>query len=43
MQDSKITETGDFEVRQRSLDGGRPDGQVTLNGELLREEVGGDE
>lgn len=29
----------DFEVRQRSLDGGDPEGQLTFDGDVVREEV----
>lgn len=29
--------TDDFEVRQRALDGSTPDGQVTLDGDVVRD------
>lgn len=29
--------TQDFSVEQRALDGGKPDGQVTLDGSIIRD------
>jgi len=32
----------EFNVTQQALDGGSPDGQVTLDGDIVREEESGD-
>lgn len=35
-----MSDTEEFDVAQQSLDGGTPDGQVTLDGDIVRD--GGD-
>lgn len=35
-----MTEQSTFAIRQRSIDGGRPEGQLTLDGDVVRDERG---
>lgn len=33
----------EFQINQRALDGGRPTGQISLDGDIVTEDEGGDE